>query len=101
MGDSRTGRVRDGRRLTLSRILYWFADDFGGAEESTLVAIKALDDAPGGSGVAQAIRQTLYVSLVFRWEARWRTRYFRYSWAINRAIPTEDAPGHTARGGRI
>jgi hypothetical protein len=75
----------DGRTLTLSRILYWFADDFGGPQQAAEAAIDRLNDA----GLAHAIRVTRS-SLVLKWEVRWRTGYFPYSWSINRAMPGDE-----------
>ena len=77
--DRTKGLAWDGATLSLSRILYWFADDWGGAQRAADAALVALGD----DGVARAARNTR-LSRVLQLENSWRTRYFPYCWAMNR-----------------
>lgn len=61
------GLTLSGRRLTLSRIFLWFADDFGGFK-----------------GVRKYVPQYTPDAIKSALQKRVRTRYFEYSWSINR-----------------
>jgi hypothetical protein len=77
------GLAWDGATLTLSRILFWFADDWGGPQAAARCAVEAMRSAS----------PDLAAAIVEAWDAappRRRApklRYFPYSWALNRALP--------------
>ena len=79
--DHTKGLAWDGRTLTLSRILYWFGDDWGGPRQAADAALDALRDEE--ATLAHAARDEL--RLRSSWERYWGTRYFEYCWALNRA----------------
>lgn len=70
------GVAWDGRTLTLSRILYWFADDFGGPAAAAHFIVDALR--ASDPELAETIKRVRR-SAVFP-----RTRHFAYDWTLNR-----------------
>lgn len=88
------GVAWDGTQLRLSRILYWFADDFGGPAAARAWAIDRLgsDDeggapcvAPGGESGTPRSGQAAGSSSGMTTA---RASYFEYSWALNRTPGT-------------
>jgi len=67
----------DGRTLTLSRILYWFSDDFGGPAAARRFAIEAIAD----DALVEAIKDAQRSERCFNWML---TSYFAYNWTLNR-----------------
>lgn len=63
------GLAWDAGQLTLSRILLWFSKDFGGRQAAADFALRAL----GTSHAAELRKRSSFA-----------TRYFEYSWRINR-----------------
>ena len=63
------GLAWDAGQLTLSRILLWFSADFGGRQAAADFALRAL----GTSHAAELRKRSSFA-----------TRYFEYSWRINR-----------------
>ena len=66
-------------RLTLSRIFYWFADDWGGPGAAARAAAAAIDRAaaPTAAGVRAHVGSGKGVA--------GHVEYYPYCWALNRA----------------
>ena len=71
--DTKGLRVK-GNRLSVSRLLWWYASDFGGAEAALRWMADALPDSMGD--VAANIRRRGFFSPA--------PHYFDYDWSINR-----------------